>query len=228
MRLPQRFKRVPHREPGEVQDIILPVYPSQTKMDFQNDIETHYIGSFEPMRTNTEYTGGASGNLGYTIIHRKTWIEQLENLEHRRFGTRIVSFFYNNFIAGWRAGLLRAFLFSLGALLANVSVFFWLFFEFDDVKGTGLIRTSNCTEIGRMETGIKVGLNIVSTLILGASTYAMQGTTSPTRKEVDKAHKKGKWLEIGTQSWRNLVYVSKRHAAIWVVLAVTSLPLHLV
>ncbi|KAF3045132.1 hypothetical protein E8E12_009612 [Didymella heteroderae] len=79
-----------------------------------------------------------------------------------------------------------------------------------------------------METGIKVALNVVSTLILGASTYAMQGTTAPTRHEVDTAHERGKWLEIGTQSWRNLSYVSRRHATIWSVLALTSLPLHLV
>lgn len=194
-------------------------------MDAKSTMETHHT-SFEPMHENTEYTAGAYSTLRYTITHRKTWVERLESFEHQRFGTRVTSFMYDNFIAGWRAGLLRAFLFSLTALLVNVSIFLWLFFEYDDVNGT--IHTADCKVVGRMETGIKVGLNIISTLILGASTYAMQGTTSPTRTEVDKAHKKGKWLEIGTQSWRNLIHVSKRHAAIWSVLAVTSLPLHLV
>ncbi|KAF1361824.1 hypothetical protein EJ07DRAFT_154029 [Lizonia empirigonia] len=137
-------------------------------------------------------------------------------------------FLYNNFVAGWRAGLLRAFLFSLAALFLNISIFAWLFNEYRPVRGTGLIRTANCDQVGNLETGIKIGLNIISKLILGASTYAMQGTTAPTRRELDEAHSKGKWLEIGTQSWRNLTHVSRRHQAIWSILALTSLPLHLV
>ncbi|KAF9696725.1 hypothetical protein EKO04_005443 [Ascochyta lentis] len=227
MRLPQRFKRLTSQEPGEDQDIMLPVYPSQTKMDVRRNMETYNDSSFEPMRTDIAYTAG-DYNTGFPVTHRKTRVERLEAFERRRFGTQILSFLYDNFIAGWRAGLLRAFLFSLAALVLNISVFLWLLLEYGPVRGTGLIRTSNCNEVGKMETGIKVGLNIISTLILGASTYAMQGTTAPTREEVDCAHAKGKWLEIGTQSWRNLIYVSKRHASIWSVLAVTSLLLHLV
>lgn len=197
-------------------------------MDTKNDVEAHYSSINESMRADTEYMGAGPGNPRYTITHRKTWVERLENLEQQRFGTQIVSSIYDNFVAGWRAGLNRSFIFSLAALLVNACVFLWLFFTFDRTRGVGLISTSNCEEISRMETGIKVGLNVISTLILGASTYAMQGTTAPTREEVDRAHMKGKWLEIGTQSWRNLSYVSKRHATIWGVLAFTSLPLHLV
>ncbi|KAJ4352820.1 hypothetical protein N0V95_003928 [Ascochyta clinopodiicola] len=206
MRVPQRFKRVPNQEPGEDQDIMLPEYPSQTKMDVKSNVETDHSSSWEPMRTDTEYTAGAYTTIGLPVIHRKTWVEHLEEYEHRRFGTHVLSSLYDNFIAGWRAGLLRAFLFSLAALALNMSVFLWLFLEFDTARGTGLISTSRCDEVGRIETGIKVGLNVISTLILGASTYAMQGTTAPTREEVDSAHEKGKWLEIGTQSWRNLIY----------------------
>ncbi|UPX09651.1 uncharacterized protein EKO05_0000336 [Ascochyta rabiei] len=197
-------------------------------MDVNNNVETYHSSSWEPMRTDTEYTAGAYTTVGLPITHHKTWVEHLEEYEHRRFGTGILSFLYNNFVAGWRAGLLRAFLFSLAALALNISIFLWLFLEYGPVRGNGTINTSNCDEVGNLETGIKVGLNVVSTLILGASTYAMQGTTAPTREEVDSAHSKGKWLEIGTQSWRNLIYVSKRHASIWSILAITSLPLHLV
>ncbi|KAF2631727.1 hypothetical protein BU25DRAFT_195561 [Macroventuria anomochaeta] len=228
MRLPQRFERVPHQEPGEDQDIVLPAYPSQTKLDIKSDMKTYQSDRFEPIRTDTEYTAGAYMTEEYTITHRKTWVERLEEYEHRHFGTHILSFFYENLISGWRAGLLRAFTVSVLALIVNISIFAWLSSRFNLESGTGLIHTGKCNEVGNMETGIKVGLNVLSTLILGASTYAMQGTTAPTREEVDNAHAKGKWLEIGTQSWRNLGYVSKKHATIWSVLALTSLPLHLV
>ncbi|RAR05685.1 serine threonine protein kinase [Stemphylium lycopersici] len=51
-----------------------------------------------------------------------------------------------------------------------------------------------------MDSGTQLGT------VLGASTYAMQGLTSPSRKEVDATHAKGKWLEIGTSSVRNLLH----------------------
>ena len=226
--LPQRFRHVSQQEPGEDQDIILPAYPSQTDSAIESDLKVYRSDGFEPMRTDTMYTAGACRNEGYAVTHRRTWIERLEAYEKRRFGTRILTFFYNNFVAGWRAGLIRAFMVSLIALIINVFLFAWLLRRYKTLGGTGTVHKSNCSEVENIETGIKVGLNVLSTLVLGASTYAMQGTTAPTRKELNKAHGKGKWLEIGTQSWRNLGYVSRRHATIWGILAFTSLPLHLV
>jgi hypothetical protein len=206
---------------------MLPPYLSQTEIDTKSNMDIYHPDSFEPMRTDTEYTAGAHMNVQHTFPPPKTRSERLEDWEHRIFGTQIASFLYNNFIAGWRAGLLRAFLVSVVALVVNISIFAWLFNRYNTIGGTGEIYTGRCSEVDGMETGIKFGLNVLSTLILSASTFAMQGTTSPTREEVDKAHSKGKWLEIGTQSWRNLVHVSKRNAAIWAVLAITGLPLHL-
>lgn len=228
MRLPQRFKRLPHQEPAEDQDIILPEYPSQIESDVKGDAKVYGNDRFEPVRVDTEYTAGAYATGWHNLPHRKTWMEVLEDHEWQYFGTRIISIFYNNVVSGWRAGLLRAFLASVLALIANICVFAWLLRRNNPEEGTGTIHSATCGEVSTMETGIKVALNVVSTLILGASTYAMQGTTAPTRSEADTAHKKGKWLEIGTQSWRNLSYVSRRHAIIWTVLALTSLPLHLV
>lgn len=183
---------------------------------------------YEPMQVDTEYTAGANMSERDDLPSRKIWVEALEDREWRYFGTRIISSFYNNVVSGWRAGLLRAFLASVLALIANICVFTLLLHEYKPKDGNGVIHKATCEEVNTMEIGIKVALNVVSTLILGASTYAMQGTTAPTRAEVDTAHKQGKWLEIGTQSWRNLSYVSRRHASIWTVLALTSLPLHLV
>lgn len=225
MRLSQHFKRVILQIPGWTNSTQLSADSSRTNVDVKNNIDTTCK---EVSNTDPRYVDGPSSNAAYNFVRRKTRIEELEDFEQRRFGTRIISIVYNNVLAGWRAGLLRAFLFSLAALLVNMSVFLWLFLHFNTVGGIGLLRTSSCTEVSAIQTAIKVSLNIVSTLILGASTYAMQGTTSPTREEVDKAHGQGKWLEIGTQSWRNLFYVGKKHVTIWLVLALSSLPLHLV
>ena len=55
----------------------------------------------------------------------------------------------------------------------------------------------------------------------------MQCLSAPTRKEVDEAHAKGKWLDIGVPSVRNLTNIAKPRVGMWLGLALTSLPLHL-
>jgi hypothetical protein len=55
----------------------------------------------------------------------------------------------------------------------------------------------------------------------------MQGMTSPSRQELDVAHARGNWMEIGTQSVRNLFYIRKSNAWVWALLALTGLPFHL-
>ncbi|KAH7068666.1 hypothetical protein FB567DRAFT_599060 [Paraphoma chrysanthemicola] len=180
-----------------------------------------------PSHADTEYSAAAYNSAGYTISHRRTLVERVEDYEKKRFGSHYFGTFYDTFIGGWRAGLIRSFLLSLVALLTNISIYVWLFTKFDAQSGSASIMRGSCAQIRGINTGIHAALNVLSTLILGASTYAMQGLTAPTRDEVDKAHAKGKWVEIGTQSIRNLFYSRKRNVWIWAVLGLTSMPFHL-
>ncbi|KAH8730757.1 hypothetical protein GQ44DRAFT_672608 [Phaeosphaeriaceae sp. PMI808] len=223
MRLPQRFKLLPSEEPGEQPAVPLQVIPAHFNMDVKSATKDDVDNKSRPVHTDTEYNAG-----NYTVSHPTTFIDRVETLERHKFGTRFIGRFHDNFIAGWRAGLIRAFLLSFVALIVNISVYVWLFSTYDVQAGTGTIQSGNCSTIRGTNTAIHAALNVLSTLILGASTYAMQGITAPTRKEVDAAHAKGKWVEIGTQSLRNLFYVPKRNAFVWVLLGVTSIPLHLV
>lgn len=56
----------------------------------------------------------------------------------------------------------------------------------------------------------------------------MQLAIAPTRAEVDTAHSKREWLDIGIPSARNLRYVEKKRTACWLLLAISSVPLQLV
>jgi len=221
MWLPQHFEQLPSEEPPEARGYQLEDYPSHPyirKSDFK--------GPAVP--TSTECNNGAAYNTAeYTVVHRKTRTERLEEYEHHRFGTRIFAGVYDNFISGWRAGLVRSFLLSLIALLANIAIYTWLFRTYDAGAGTATLKSGPCSMIRNANTGIHAALNIISTLILGASTYAMQGITAPTRDEVDVAHAKGQWVEIGAPSLRSLLHVRRRNAWIWMILAVTSMPFHL-
>ncbi|KAF1833717.1 hypothetical protein BDW02DRAFT_569698 [Decorospora gaudefroyi] len=176
MRLPvsQRFSRLPSEDPREEQDIILPAYPSQTRMDTKSAFETKVHGA-----ADTGYAAGEWNTAAYTVSHRQTLVEHLEQREHHHFGT-------------------------------------------------ATIMRGSCNGVRNANTGIHAALNVLSTMVLGASTYAMQDLTAPSRLEVDAAHAKGKWVEIGTSSVRNLFHVRRRNVWIWGLLAMTSLPFHLV
>ena len=56
----------------------------------------------------------------------------------------------------------------------------------------------------------------------------MQILTAPTGGEIDLAHAAGRWLDIGVLSMRNLRWISRERMCIWILLGLTSLPLHLV
>lgn len=55
----------------------------------------------------------------------------------------------------------------------------------------------------------------------------MQCLSSPTRSEIDKAHGQGVWLDIGVPSVRNLRRLSTSRIVLWWLLAISSVPLHL-
>lgn len=76
-------------------------------------------------------------------------------------------------------------------------------------------------------TVLHLAICILSSLLLGASNYCMQILSAPTRKEVDAAHAKRKWLSIGVASIKNLLYVDRRKTFVYILLGVSSIPLHL-
>ena len=85
----------------------------------------------------------------------------------------------------------------------------------------------NCDQARRTNIGLHVFINILSTILLSASNYYLQCLSSPTRKGVDRAHAKGRWLEIGVMSFTNVFHINWLRSILWVCLALSSLPLHL-
>ncbi|KAF2621786.1 hypothetical protein BU25DRAFT_495505 [Macroventuria anomochaeta] len=55
----------------------------------------------------------------------------------------------------------------------------------------------------------------------------MQCLGAPTRPLIDRAHQEGTWLDIGVQSFKNLRWTLNWNKAVWVLLALSDLPLHL-
>ncbi|KAI1850745.1 hypothetical protein JX266_004027 [Neoarthrinium moseri] len=70
-------------------------------------------------------------------------------------------------------------------------------------------------------------LNVVSTAIFASSNFFMQVLNSPSRHEVDLVHAKGSYLGIGVPSVRNTFKVSRFKTCCWIVLLLSSIPMHL-
>ena len=89
------------------------------------------------------------------------------------------------------------------------------------------LQEGSCQRTKELSLWLHMAINVLSTLLLGASNYCMQCLTSPTRNEVDEAHAQGVWLDIGVPSVRNLTRIPRRRVMLWVVLAISGVPLHL-
>ncbi|KAJ9492264.1 hypothetical protein VN97_g996 [Penicillium thymicola] len=90
-----------------------------------------------------------------------------------------------------------------------------------------MMYKGSCVLSKRWNVALQLISNVLSTGILGASNYCMQSLVAPSREEVDKHHARGRWLDIGPSSVRNLFVIGRSRLALWVVLLVTATPFHL-
>ncbi|KAH8897485.1 hypothetical protein GQ53DRAFT_803420 [Thozetella sp. PMI_491] len=84
-----------------------------------------------------------------------------------------------------------------------------------------------CDAASRLNTVLHLVINILSTGVLTSSNYFMKVLLSPTRREIDRAHRCGHWLDIGTISTRNFRAVSTSKKLLWAFFVISSLPIHL-
>lgn len=128
---------------------------------------------------------------------------------------------------GWRKSVLAATSLTGLVLLINVCFMIYALTRHDVAGGVGLLRVSNCRQVSQWNTALHLLINLLSTIILGASNFTMQCLSSPTRDEVDIAHDKRMSLDVGIPSVKNLRHMSKWKAILWSLLCFSTLPLHL-
>jgi hypothetical protein len=131
--------------------------------------------------------------------------------------------------SGWRFGVLLSCIASFLLLTINATIVIYASHRFPVDKHTGLgtIFEGSCKKTKRMDTVLHIGINIISTGLLAASNYTSQIIVSPNRKDIDKSHAAGRYLDIGVQSIRNLRFLPVRRKILWVLLIASSVPLHL-
>jgi hypothetical protein len=97
---------------------------------------------------------------------------------------------------------------------------------FGSNRGVISLYEGECAWTKRVNTGAHVCINILSTFLLGASNVCMQLLAAPTRDEVDAAHQRRVWLDIGIPSWKNLRNIKRSRVWVWALLGLSSIPLH--
>lgn len=111
--------------------------------------------------------------------------------------------------------------------MTNLGVTIFAVTTYGSRNGVGLIYEGDCSTVKQLDQWLHLLINLLSTAMLSASNYCMQLQASPTRENVNKAHGNGKWLDIGIPSLRNLKYLSSWRRFSWAMLALTSIPIHL-
>lgn len=112
-------------------------------------------------------------------------------------------------------------------LITNISWFFWAKKKYGISAGYGTIQRGDCAVAKRINTWLHLWINAMSTLLLMGSNAFMQTFSGPTREEVDRAHGQHRWLHIGALSFRNMRGIAKRKVLVCLVLAMSSIPFHL-
>ncbi|KAK2046773.1 hypothetical protein LZ31DRAFT_461910, partial [Colletotrichum somersetense] len=112
-------------------------------------------------------------------------------------------------------------------LITNLVMTIFAYSRYGSKNGVGLIYHGDCSTVKQLDRWLHLLINILSTGMLSASNFCMQLQAAPTRGKVDAAHEEGKWLDIGIHSLRNLRYLDKRQRISWALLALTSIPIHL-
>ena len=129
-------------------------------------------------------------------------------------------------LAAWRFTVASGALAGVVILLVNIITLAVMYSKHDAVNRSITFFTGSCQKANNISIGAHVVINILSTILLAYSNFSMQCLGSPTRSEVDRAHSKKYWLSVGTPTIRNLFFISKTKAWLWIFLALSSFPLH--
>ncbi|KAK5683807.1 hypothetical protein LTS10_003670 [Elasticomyces elasticus] len=116
---------------------------------------------------------------------------------------------------------------ATGVLAINIAILAWTKSSFSNKDGMATVFEGSCGVAEKAVLGADLAINVLSTLLLGASNHNAQLLSAPTRSDIDRQHSRGMWLDIGVSSARNFRYLPRWRLTIWTVLILSTVPLHL-
>lgn len=131
-------------------------------------------------------------------------------------------------LKAWRFTVASGVLAGTIILLVNILTLAVIYGRHSPENHSIVFFTGKCSIASGVSTTSHLIINTLSTILLAYSNFSMQCLGSPTRKEIDSAHQKHEWLTIGVPSIRNLFFKSKTKIAMWLLLVISSFPLHMI
>ena len=132
---------------------------------------------------------------------------------------------------GWHTGVIACATSAMVVLLINVSLTIYAAtnpeYKMARENGIGTLYEGSCHKTRMIGLWLHLGINVLSTLLLSGSNYTQQCLAAPTRSEIDAAHARRRWMDIGVPSVRNLLRIKAERKLLWVAIGITSIPLHL-
>ncbi|KAJ0124338.1 uncharacterized protein J7T55_005676 [Diaporthe amygdali] len=134
-----------------------------------------------------------------------------------------------NRLTGWRKSAFINTILVFAVLLVLISLHVVVWAKSGSLDGSQIIYSGSClgNSVGRLNTFLHLLINILSSLVLASTNFFMQVLIAPSRAELDRAHEKGNWLDIGVPSPRNAFRVSKFKTIMWLLFFLSSIPIHL-
>ena len=130
-------------------------------------------------------------------------------------------------LSGWEMGMILAVSADLAVLIFVLALTVFAAKDFPRNSNQATLIDDSCNSVQNWSTWLHLAVNAISTVLLATSSYVMQCLTSPTRKEINRAHSKGSCMDIGVPSFGNLLKTSPRRILLWMVILLSSLPIHL-
>lgn len=121
---------------------------------------------------------------------------------------------WKKLLDGWRGGIALNVLLAFLILLAGFVCLVYAAGKELLSAGESVIFTGSCAAAQGIDTGLHVLMNMFAVALLAGGNYVFQILSSPTRCEVNIAHGKKKWLDIGIPSLRNLVHIARSRAVL--------------
>ena len=112
-------------------------------------------------------------------------------------------------------------------LVINISLFAWALKYYENDAGYGMMQQGDCGTSKTLNIWLYFAINVFSTGLLLSSAPFMVAAVAPSREEIVAAHRKRTWLTIGLLSRRILSGVSTRKVFLCLMLAFSSVPVHL-
>ncbi|KAK4157725.1 hypothetical protein C8A00DRAFT_40003 [Chaetomidium leptoderma] len=123
---------------------------------------------------------------------------------------------------GWRAGVA---LNVVVAFVVLITGFVCLIVAISGVSlsaGRSAIFEGPCATAAGVDWGVHAVVNVFVVVLVAGANYTFQVLSSPTRGEVNEAHGKGEWLDIGVPSFRNLGHIEGSRTVLAVVVLATA------